>query len=672
LGIFEPKPTLTTGEIRTGLRWLTIDGIAAMGFGSIAGSGILAGFALALGANNLQIGILAAIPFMTMPLQIVTVALIDRVGRRKIIAVPIWFMAELIWIPIAMIPLYADVPGSRAITILLTLMAIRGVLAAMQNVAWNSWMRDLIPRKVLGTYFASRLRYATIAAMVFGLGAAFFVDFWKDQTDGSDQVMGYTIALMVGAVFLGLASPIARSRIPEPLLQHPPGPRQSITSQLMEPFKDPSYRSLLRFMFLWQFALNLAVPFFAVYLLQRVGLPLSAVIGFTLLSQAFNVLFYSVWGRMADRLGSKSVLSVTASLYLLVILGWTFTTQPDRYFLTIPLLVLLHILAGAAASGVTLTTGTIGLKVAPEGKAASYLAATSIVANLGGGLGPLVGGQFADYFSNRSLTLDFTWTDPTGITTLPALSLTGFDFLFGVAFVLGLVALGSLARIEEKGVAGREVVLDELLAPLQRVTRPLSTVPGIGFMTQFPYGILRHVPGFEAAVGVTGYQIAESARAAVAGASRGRFVSGRAAHAVSGAAEEIWKSGENLEHHAGEVARHIARGALHAATDISHDATDLASDAAQGLLLSGANYGAIDAEAIAFGIGYGTYVGAAETEEDREEVVQAAIDSAVETAESLGLDSETISASVEAGADMAAETLNGEAGRPDNVDSFRD
>ncbi len=51
---------------------------------------------------------------------------------------------------------------------------------------------------------------------------------------------------------------------------------------------------------MWNFALNLAVPFFAVYMLTRLGLSLPTVIGFTMLSQITNVLFARVWGAMAD------------------------------------------------------------------------------------------------------------------------------------------------------------------------------------------------------------------------------------------------------------------------------------------------------------------------------------------------------------------------------------
>lgn len=58
--IFKPKPTISEPELTSGLRWLTLEGTVSLGFNSITTSGFLAAYALALGANSLHIGVLAA------------------------------------------------------------------------------------------------------------------------------------------------------------------------------------------------------------------------------------------------------------------------------------------------------------------------------------------------------------------------------------------------------------------------------------------------------------------------------------------------------------------------------------------------------------------------------------------------------------------------------------
>ena len=212
-----------------------------------------------------------------------------------------------------------------------------------------------------------------------------------------------------------------------------PESNRSALSIILDPLRDRNFRRLFRFLIIWNFALNLAVPFFAVYMLTRLGLSLPVVIGFTMLSQVTNVLFVRVWGAMADRLGSKTVMSLSASLYLPVIIGWIFTTNPEPHAITIPLLVALHIFAGVAAAGVLLTVQTLALKTAPTGKATPYVGLANIATGLGAGISPIIGGALADFFSRRLFRIDLTWASPSGLVELPALTMTGHDFLMTVA-----------------------------------------------------------------------------------------------------------------------------------------------------------------------------------------------------------------------------------------------
>ena len=126
---------------------------------------------------------------------------------------------------------------------------------------------------------------------------------------------------------MGVAGPMLVALSKEPLM--PPGPEdgRSVFAILMAPLRDGNFLRLTRFLVIWNFALNMVVPFFAVHMLTRLEFSLTTVIGFAILSQVASVLFIRVWGAMADRVGSKAVLSLSASLYLLVILGWVFTTN---------------------------------------------------------------------------------------------------------------------------------------------------------------------------------------------------------------------------------------------------------------------------------------------------------------------------------------------------------
>jgi MFS family permease len=406
----------------------------------------------------------------------------------------------------------------------------------------------------------------------------------------------------------------------------------------------------------------MSTPFFAVYMLLRLGLSLPAVIGFSILSQAFNILFLRLWGPLADKFGLKAILSMSVSLYLLVVLGWAFTTMPERHFLSIPLLVVLHIFAGAAGAGASFTTATIGLKLAPKGEATAYLAVASLAASLGAGLGPLLGGYLGDFFSTRQISLVFTWIDPAHSIQLPAFDLIGFDFLFVITFVLGFLTLNILRSLREEGEASHELVVDALLAPMQHAVRPMSSVPGLNFLSQFPYGILRRVPvpGLDVALGVTAYQLADMAKAATVAAVRGQRRVSKIARALERALSGMWVSGSDVEMHSGEVARQTARGAMHAKEAVDLDVGRLAHSAVLGIARTFGSGRMNPGDALR-GAGYGIVQGAGEIGADYAAAAAKAVEAARRVAEQAGLSEEAAASYVAQGALDAAAAMGPEA-----------
>ena len=654
----KPKPTMSEQDLAAGLRWFTWEGTASLGLFSITTSGFLAAYALALGANNFQIGILAAIPFIMQIMQLPAIWIVEKYRRRKAIALITWIPAQILWIPMAFIPFMIKAPSPWAISLLLILMAFRGFLAAISNCSWNGWIRDLIPQTVLGRLFSKRLAFATAAGIIFSLSAAFFIDYWQGYVPAENAILGYIYVLLFGALFLGLASPVFMSLMPEPLMQPILGPQPSLWQRISAPFRDRNFRQLLQFLLFWGFASNLAIPFFAVYMLQRLGLPLSWVIGLSVLSQLFNIAFLRVWGRFVDRFGNKAVLSVCASLYLLVIFSWIFTTMPERYFLTMPLLVLLHVFAGIANAGVTLTVGTIGLKLAPQGEATSYLAGASLATNLGAGLGPLFGGLLADFFSTRQLDLTFTWTSPLNYVQLPALSIIGFDFLFGIAFISGLVTLGTLATIREDGEVGREVILDSLFFPTRELSRPMSSVPAHNLVSNFPFGFLKRIPipGIDVAFGVTAYQIAEMSRVATLAAVSGKRLTKRFVRSLDDSLASIWKDKEAVKTHGVEIARQASRGALHAATDKPLAVENFVVPVAAGVVKVLSEEG-VNLPDVILGASQGIIQGAIETGADLSAVTGQIMEAARRVAAQSGISEEAAMAKATEGILEAAGTL---------------
>jgi len=483
---------LTDEEVDSALRDVVKHGLASQATVTLTGGVFMVGLALSLGASNTLIGLLAAITPLGQLLQIPSVYLIERVRRRQIICISAALASRLPWLAIALIPVAFS--GAAARSVLVWGLVVNSAFAAMANAAWNPWMRDLVPEARLGTFFGRRMSLAMALGMVLSLAAGFYLDGWKEWFPGQ-ETLGYAPLYVLGFLF-GLVAVYYLFKIPEPRMVPPEG-EPSVIQRLGEPFKDDNFRNLIHSLGWWSFAINLAAPFFTVYMLKRLGLNMSWVVALTVLSQAVNVLFLRVWGRVSDRLSHKSVLRVSGPLFVGCILAWTFTTMPERYVLTIPLIVIIHVLTGVSTAGVTLASSNIGLKLAPRGKATAYLAAISLVNSLAAGLAPIVGGGCVDFFAGRALSWTWTWTTPGRDFAVRTLDFQHWDFLFFLAFLLGLYSIHRLAKVEEVGEVEERVVVTELVAEMRRRMSNLSTVGGLRRMVQFPFATLKHPSGWE-------------------------------------------------------------------------------------------------------------------------------------------------------------------------------
>ena len=261
-------------------------------------------------------------------------------------------------------------------------------------------MRDLIHENIMGSFFSKRMRIATGVGIALSILAAVYLDFWKKYFP-DHELAGYSILFFVGFA-AGIIGLLFLAKTPETKMPPILG-KKKMLKLLSQPFKDENFRKLIAFMCSWNFAVNLAGPFFMVYMLKRLGLSMSFIIGLSIVSQVFNFLFLKLWGRYTDRFSNKSVLAISCPLFLVSILAWTFTTMPEKYILTIPLLILIHVVMGLSSAGVSLASGNISLKLAPKGSATAYLAANTIANSIAAGIAPILGGKFADFFSGRQL-----------------------------------------------------------------------------------------------------------------------------------------------------------------------------------------------------------------------------------------------------------------------------
>lgn len=487
-----PKDTLSEQEIQSGLGIVIKDGLASQTMATLTGGVFLVAFALKLGASHTIVGLLAAIPALAQLVQIPAIYFVEKYRARKIISLYASGSSRIFWIIIALIPFLFNT--GVGIVILILALLFLSALGAVSSCSWNSWMRDLVPQDQLGSFFSRRMKLTMILATILSLAAAFYLDKWKNIFP-EYELQSYSILFMLGFL-AGMIGLYFISRIPEPKMS-PAVEKTRIFKLILQPFKDGNFRQLIVFLGSWHFAVNLAAPFFTVYMLQRLDLGMSLIIAFTVMSQTMYIIFIQIWGRFSDHYSNKSVLRVSGPLFMICILAWTFTTFPEKHFLTIPLLVVIHVLMGISTAGVTLATGNIGLKLAPKGNATAYLAASSFINSLAAGIAPLLGGVFADFFTERELSLMLRWMSPGRELLIQTLDFQQWDFFFFIAFLIGLYSIHRLASVKEIGEVEEKIVIAELISEVRRATRNFSPVGGLRDMIFFPFAIVKKVPGVE-------------------------------------------------------------------------------------------------------------------------------------------------------------------------------
>lgn len=484
--LFHTTERLTSAEVEGGLRLVLRDGLASQAMATMTTGVFLVGLALGFNANNSMIGVLAAVPFLAQLLQLPGIFLIERVRVRRIVCVCGSGISRLALLAVALTPLLPT--QELALSVLVAALLVYAGFGALSGCAWNSWMRDLVPEERLGTYFAKRTFRMTILGSTLSLLCAGFIEVWNAYVAGR-EIYAYSLLFLLGGG-AGLYGVYIISHIPEPRMAAAPT-KSALLKVLTRPLGDPNFRRLVMFLTSWNFAVNLAAPFFAVYMLKRLEYPMSLVIGFTVLSQIANVASLQAWGKISDRFSNKSVLAVCGPLFVFCILGWTFTTFPEKHALTLPLLVLLHVLMGLATAGVTLAAGNIALKLSPRGSATSYLAANSAAISLAAGVAPIVGGLSADFFALQELSITVQWRSPDTAVAIPALNFRHWDFFFFFAFALGLYSVHRLTLVKEVGEVEEHVVVKELLAETRRSFHSLSSAAGLRTIAAFPFALVR-------------------------------------------------------------------------------------------------------------------------------------------------------------------------------------
>jgi MFS family permease len=408
------------------MRLSVAEGALATVMGSLFSGVFLTGFALALGATRLQIGILFALPALCGIAQLAGSYWIERFGRCKRLCLAASLVSRLLYLPVLLVPLLAThLSQSERVWSIIGLMAASHLLGSLAGVAWLTWIKDLIPGQEIVRFFGRRNLVNTALSFGVCLAAGAAVDALNQSWGENAGFVGvFAVAMACGLIGLPILARIPAAEA-APRIERPAGPRVG----LMEPLKAANFRRLVGFYAMWNLAVNVAAPFVPVYLLQKLGLPLWYVVVLSTISSLMGLVANNAWTALAHRFGTKPVvlLATLADAFGPLLLVFTDASA-------VWLLLLIH------AGGMFNTPLAVGpdnfvLKLAPRQNASSYMAVFRAVVGPATAIAAIFGGWAAGSLQGDSV----------------GSALPGLKMVFLASFGLRLASLGLLAGVAEPG-----------------------------------------------------------------------------------------------------------------------------------------------------------------------------------------------------------------------------
>src|SRR3989344_1680533 len=341
----------------------------------------LIGFALTLGASELQIGILMSIPLLANLLQITSAFILERTGTRKWTAVVSLFISRVLWIFIVF-AIFGVITFPHLLYLFGAVLFISSILLAVGNLALLSWMKDIVPIAHLGNFWGKRNIYASVCGIIVYLLGSYFLDRFH-----SLDVYGYlfTAGLFLGLVAVPLLLSVPEKKKPIHAISPP-----KFFGRLRIPFFDIRFRPLLYFGIFWGFAVNVASPFFIVYLLDDLSLSFLVVSLFLVLDTLFRIYGLNVWRRIVHRFGGKPSLAFAATITSCVPLAFLFVNKDN--FLIVPFI---FAISAFSYAGIDIGLGQLLFKSSPRKYDAYYLSSFTSLVGLSSALGPILGGFLA-------------------------------------------------------------------------------------------------------------------------------------------------------------------------------------------------------------------------------------------------------------------------------------
>jgi MFS family permease len=412
------------GELPSVMKKHIFTGTLGSAWGTVITGIIYVYFGNAIGMTQFQWGVLGGLTAWVVVVQPLGAMLGVRAGSRKLV----WFwtaltdrVLRLAGVVLAFLLWRAGHPGAYLIFMLG--ISVATLIGNLSPGPWFGWLATIIPREVQGTFWGRRDSWISLVVIAVILPSGLLMDLVPPG--GKLEIAAVILA---AASVLGFVDIIVHGTIPEPpLAGKPPG---GSFSGMLVPLRDKGFRPWLLFTGIWNLSMGLGGALCALYFMENLQFKndlLGGMFAVSVTGLAGILLAARTVGRLIDRIGIKRVLFLGYFFWCLIPAIWLFAT-PRTAILWVGLAGLIGGIFPAAATnaGVKLVTRF----PSPE-ESSMYMAVSTMVGSVAGGLASLIAGGFLKLMGERSFTV-------------LGLVVSAFPLLFMVSFILRLITTFTL------------------------------------------------------------------------------------------------------------------------------------------------------------------------------------------------------------------------------------
>lgn len=340
-------------------------------------------FLYELGLPKAQIGmLLSLLPFAGL-LALGFAPVATRLGRRRVF-LACWTARKFTIAGLLLLPWVMGRYGHASGLIYLTaIIALFATLRSLAETAWYPWSQEVVPDRLRGRFGANSTVLSTLASCL-----ALFV---AGQVIRSSTSVDRFLVLIAAGCVIGLLGVLAMMPVPGGQARPDTGSRQRHLDNMRRALRDRNFVLYLAGLGCVTIGTMLYLSFLPLFLKERLGIAPGTVVTLDTAVMIGGALSSLLWGRIADRYGSRPVLMSAMALALSIPVGWLLLPRQAPHLL--PWCALLYFAQGIAFNGNAIGAGRLLFNgVVPPDENTAYTAVYYAWLGLVGGVAPLMAG----------------------------------------------------------------------------------------------------------------------------------------------------------------------------------------------------------------------------------------------------------------------------------------